>query len=41
MSQLVALGNQLSLSAYPHSDCAERRHLKWSDGIGRMPGLGK
>lgn len=41
MSQLVALGIQLSLSAYPHSDCAERRHLKWSDGIGRMPGLGK
>ena len=41
MSLLVALGIHLSISAYPYSDRTERKHLKWSDGIGRMPGLGK
>ena len=41
MSVLVALGIHLSINAYPCSDHTERKHLKWSDGIGRMPGLGK
>ncbi len=41
MSILVALGIHLSINAYPCSDHKERKRLKWSDGIGRMPGLGK
>lgn len=41
MSVLVALGIHLSINAYPCSDHRERKHLRWSDGIGRMPGLGK
>ena len=41
MSVLVALGIHLSINAYPCSDRTERKNLKWSDGIGRMPGLGK
>lgn len=39
MSMLVALQMDLYVSAYPCSDEAERKSLKWSEGIGLMPGL--
>ena len=39
MSFLVALEIHLSVNAYPCSDSTERNRLKWSDGVGRMPGL--
>lgn len=41
MSQLVALGIHLSINAYPCSDRTKRSRLKWTDGIGLMPGLGR
>ncbi len=37
MGLLVALGVELSISAYPCSDRTKRKHLKWSDGVGLTP----
>lgn len=39
MGVLAALGIHLSVNAYPCSDRMERKNLKWSDGVGLMPGL--